>query len=78
MLTIDHHHIAYHTLNSSSSMIITSLVHRKVTPCTIGRDVDDDKEIVIMMIMIMKECSYVDMKSMSTTILGRCASIHLT
>ena len=48
---IDHdHHIAYRTLYSSS-MIITSLVYRKVTPCTIGRDdvlCDDDKEIVMM------------------------------
>ncbi len=46
-----HHHIAYHTLYSTS-MIITSLVYRKVTPCTIGRDdvlCDDDKEIVMMM-----------------------------
>ena len=51
---IDHyHHIAYRTLYSSS-MIITSLVYRKVTPCTIGRDdvlCDDDKEIVMMMMM---------------------------
>jgi hypothetical protein len=46
-----HHHIAYHNLYSTS-MIITSLVYRKVTPCTIGRDdvlCDDDKEIVMMM-----------------------------
>ena len=46
-----HHHIAYRTLYSSS-MIIASLVHRKVTPWTIGRDdvlCDDDKEIVMMM-----------------------------
>ena len=50
-----HHHIAYHTLYSTS-MIITSLVYRKVTPCTIGRDdvlCDDDKEIVMMMMMMM-------------------------
>jgi hypothetical protein len=36
-------------------IIITSLVHRKVTPCTIGRDdvlCDDDKEIVMMMMMM--------------------------
>ena len=36
-------------------MIITSLVYRKVTPCTIGRDdvlCDDDKEIVMMMMMM--------------------------
>ena len=37
MWTIDHHHIAYRVLYSSS-MIITSLVYHKVTPCAIGRD----------------------------------------
>jgi hypothetical protein len=39
-------------------VIITSLVYRKVTPCTIGRDdilCDDDKEIVMMMMMMMNE-----------------------
>ena len=43
-------------------IIITSLVHRKVTPCTIGRDdvpCDDDKEIVMMM-MMMNEGDYDD------------------
>jgi hypothetical protein len=32
-------------------IIITTLVHRKATPCTIGRDdvPCDDKEIVMMM-----------------------------
>ena len=50
MWTIDHHHIAYRVLYSSS-MIITSIVYHKVTPCAIGRDdvlCDDDKEIVMM------------------------------
>ena len=49
-----HHHITYRALYSSS-MIITSLVYRKVTPCTICRDdalCDDDKEIVMMMMMM--------------------------
>ena len=57
-----HHHIAYRTLYSSS-MIITSLVHRKVTPCTIGRDdvlCDDDKEIVMMMNEGDKQIANVD------------------
>jgi hypothetical protein len=39
-------------------IIITSLVHRKVTPCTVGRDDDScdyDKEIVMMMMMMMNE-----------------------
>ena len=57
-----HHHIAYHTLYSTS-MIITSLVYRKVTPCTIGRDdvlCDDDKEIVMMMNEDDKQIANVD------------------